>query len=210
LHVLSTPPAFVLSQDQTLHRDLGGASPPSIGRAGLQGHHPVGRLAPERTLSVLQCIDFATTCVAARTGFWLSSVPFSRSTRAERTRHQRRRRCGNPLWAEGHAGKPAYYLDAQSCSALAPLRAPEAAFHSSTPGRGVKPPVLRWLRRRRQRQRDRQHYPPALSPGTLPQVRAARAGARSPRPAVPPCRQHGERTCQPCAAARYSCVPWSC
>jgi hypothetical protein len=105
LHVLSTPPAFVLSQDQTLHRDrwppgwatvdrrAGGRGllNPAL-RLALRTHHsPTGPSEPGMARRVVvrsQCIDIAVTRVTARTGIWLS-VPFSRSARGTRLRLRR-------------------------------------------------------------------------------------------------------------------------
>ena len=67
LHVLSTPPAFVLSQDQTLHRDLGLAGPhkgndfrlrsveepPPSSLSSLATRHWIHTLS----MCVTQCID---------------------------------------------------------------------------------------------------------------------------------------------------------
>ena len=108
LHVLSTPPAFVLSQDQTLHRDLQSLAPK---RSTLRSGEPVsGLLCPSTDwhqdgLCVLSVLVL-TSCEViapkssdrARTSFWLSSVPFSRSIAAA-TRVSERRRCRTALAA---------------------------------------------------------------------------------------------------------------
>ena len=141
MHVLSTPPAFVLSQDQTLHRDLGGRGPPSIRRAGLEGHYPVGRLAPETDVVRSQCIDFATIHMVARTGFWLSSVPFSRSMLAERTRHPKATEVRvsavgrGPRRGSDVLPRRSVLLDGPGCRKTASW----AAAHCSTSERAVKP-----------------------------------------------------------------------
>jgi hypothetical protein len=106
LHVLSTPPAFVLSQDQTLHRDLKpGAEAPdlSIRRAGVGTPKSLDRLAPRRTvLSVLvltSCeIDVPKNFDRARTSFWL---PLFRFQGASQRRHAPQRDVGvGPPWPD--------------------------------------------------------------------------------------------------------------
>jgi hypothetical protein len=100
LHVLSTPPAFVLSQDQTLHRD-----PRTAERPGNLRELASGLLSPSANWhqdGYMKCcpclmLDEITWPAPertdrARTSFWLSSVPFSRSVAAVDTR-LRRRRC---------------------------------------------------------------------------------------------------------------------
>ena len=87
LHVLSTPPAFVLSQDQTLRRDLGPEGPRSW-RAGVEVTDLFTDYWHRVTLSVLSAIDLVRRDrgLVARTGFLAidrsrqrsSVVPFSR------------------------------------------------------------------------------------------------------------------------------------
>ena len=76
LHVLSTPPAFVLSQDQTLRQDLGWqAEPTNVDRrAGPCG--PTGTIAsPGKTggCAELTC-DRAANCLATDRPHWRSFV----------------------------------------------------------------------------------------------------------------------------------------
>ena len=87
MHVLGTPPAFVLSQDQTLHRDL---ARPEPGFDRLKSRFGAWSPSPTGTKNVRCCplsvqLTYVTT-VAARGGarghpHWLLAVPipFSRS-----------------------------------------------------------------------------------------------------------------------------------
>ena len=69
LHVLSTPPAFVLSQDQTLHRDLEPIDPafrqvyfdqPKIGESAYELTELARQLAQKQT-------DLLSVCFSANT-----------------------------------------------------------------------------------------------------------------------------------------------
>ena len=103
------------------------ANPPWIWRAGLRGSLPPGPTGAKTDVVRCQCIDVAIIRMIARTGFWLSSVPFSRSTPRSARVARRRRRYGVPL-AEGHAGVR------RTTSTLVRTAAPRTGLH---PGRLV-------------------------------------------------------------------------
>src|SRR2546429_4912743 len=73
LHVLSTPPAFVLSQDQTLHRDLESQATLDRLESRLRGLlTPSACSGTEHVVVRVQCIDncdLVPRDAAARTGF---------------------------------------------------------------------------------------------------------------------------------------------
>jgi hypothetical protein len=95
LHVLSTPPAFVLSQDQTLHRDLGFRGPEPTWPKSVEEPPSVLTVSPPATRHWIAtqtcCPCFFTQCIDLvnardlREGHmrphWLltTTVPFSKS-----------------------------------------------------------------------------------------------------------------------------------
>ena len=92
LHVLSTPPAFVLSQDQTLHRDPG-TSGPEVQESRCRDSC-VPRPTGTKTDLVVR-ISAGQDCVIvtdhARTSFWLPLFRFQGASQRRDTRLKRRR-----------------------------------------------------------------------------------------------------------------------
>ncbi len=84
LHVLGAPPAFVLSQDQTLHRDLRVIRPPGRGRARKSESCPPASLWPRgncvrrRRVGSTHGIDMSLRIngFGGLTGFWRSLLCF--------------------------------------------------------------------------------------------------------------------------------------
>ena len=96
MHVLSTPPAFVLSQDQTLHRDLGlpgrrtapedlrSVEEPPSGPLSPSGNPALDRHTNVLSVFLTQCIDLVNAPnrrIGRARPHWLliTTVPFSRS-----------------------------------------------------------------------------------------------------------------------------------
>ena len=117
LHVLSTPPAFVLSQDQTLHQRIW--CEPGKARTVIQVCH--GRLTKGPTTCSFQLTGIKSTdskaawlVVMLRTRLRSSSLPFSRSHqqtahkhhKAKRTSPSNVRRCGEQAYPAALSEEP--------------------------------------------------------------------------------------------------------
>ena len=130
LHVLSTPPAFVLSQDQTLHRDHApskpGSDPLKSRRHGLSSDRPTGTKTDKRLLLSVVLSALTTAIDAKRPSPALalaSSVPFSKSASPAGTRRRHDVGTGYRLWP----GSGAVALPRQSR-----LRGRKTAFGAAT------------------------------------------------------------------------------
>ena len=98
MHVLSTPPAFVLSQDQTLHRDLEPEKQARDRRVGCVGLLTrSSQLAPEHVVHVLSAINFVMSLARHHPHWLLADDPLFRFQGATQRHTSPHGRCPCPV-----------------------------------------------------------------------------------------------------------------